>query len=110
MARSRPLIVLALLPLTGGALAGEVPDAARQAELRHLLLQDCGSCHGMSLKGGLGPSLLPAALAARSVEELAATIHDGRPGTPMAPWRIMMSRPEAGWLAGMLKDGLDARR
>ncbi|MBF3326082.1 cytochrome c, partial [Pseudomonas aeruginosa] len=31
-------------PLPG--LADEHPDARRQAQLRHLLLQDCGSCHG----------------------------------------------------------------
>ncbi len=110
MGRPRPWLLLALMPLTGASLAGEVPDAARQAELRQLLLQDCGSCHGMTLKGGLGPSLRPTALAQRSVDDLAATIYDGRPGTPMAPWRIVMSRLEARWMAGMLKDGLDARR
>ena len=30
----------------------------RQAELSHMVKQDCGSCHGMTLKGGLGPALL----------------------------------------------------
>jgi mono/diheme cytochrome c family protein len=37
---------------------GPVPaalDTARQAELLHLLKHDCGSCHGMTRKGGLGP-------------------------------------------------------
>ncbi len=29
----------------------------RQQELLHLLKHDCGSCHGMTLKGGLGPDL-----------------------------------------------------
>jgi hypothetical protein len=32
----------------------------RQKELIHLVRQDCGSCHGMTLQGGLGPALLPA--------------------------------------------------
>ncbi|MGD8874759.1 MAG: cytochrome c, partial [Gammaproteobacteria bacterium] len=40
------------------ALAG-APDAGRQAQLLYLLKHDCGSCHGMTRKGGLGPALLP---------------------------------------------------
>jgi len=34
-------------------------SAERQTELLYLLKQDCGSCHGMTLQGGLGSSLLP---------------------------------------------------
>ena len=34
-------------------------DAARQNELLYFIKHDCGSCHGMTLKGGLGPALLP---------------------------------------------------
>ncbi|MDX2370482.1 MAG: hypothetical protein QNK36_19105, partial [Colwellia sp.] len=29
----------------------------RKAQLTHMVKQDCGSCHGMTLKGGLGPAL-----------------------------------------------------
>lgn len=32
------------------------PDAQRQAQLQHLLEQDCGACHGLHLTGGLGPN------------------------------------------------------
>jgi len=32
--------------------------AERQRELVRLVRQDCGSCHGMTLAGGLGPPLL----------------------------------------------------
>ena len=38
---------------------------ARQNELQYFIKHDCGSCHGMTLKGGLGPALLPETLAAK---------------------------------------------
>ena len=79
---------------------------ARQAELIHLLKQDCGSCHGMTLKGGLGPPLLPDIMSHRSPETLRAIILDGVPGTPMPPWRSELSVSEADWLVYMLQHGV----
>ena len=99
-------LVLALLPAISGATADE-PGTARQAEILHLLKHDCGSCHGMTLKGGLGPSLRPASIGAVSDEALIETILNGRPGTPMAPWRISLDATEAGWLVKRLKEGFD---
>lgn len=99
-------VTLALLPAITNATAGE-PAAERQVEILHLLKHDCGSCHGMTLKGGLGPSLRPAAIAGLSDEALTETIMNGRPGTPMAPWRISLNAAEAGWLVQRLKEGLD---
>ncbi|MCP4407631.1 MAG: cytochrome c [Gammaproteobacteria bacterium] len=81
------------------------PDPDRQAELAYLLYQDCGSCHGMTLKGGLGPPLLPETLRNRSDEALVAAIMDGRPGTPMPPWRTLLSKQEARWLISVLRSG-----
>jgi len=49
---------LALFFMALPCLAAE-PPPARQAALVDLVRQDCGSCHGMTLKGGLGRSLLP---------------------------------------------------
>ena len=97
------LISLGLL-LAGPALAAEPPEE-RRAELRYLLRQDCGSCHGMRLTGGLGPALTPEALAGRSIAELRATILYGRPGTAMPPWADFLSDAEADWLARQLKSG-----
>jgi cytochrome c55X len=91
-----------LLPTV--AFAGE-PDAARQKELVHLVRQDCGSCHGMTLKGGLGPALLPENLRDKPVDGLAATIYYGRPGTPMPPWDRFLSEAEAAWIAAKLMTG-----
>jgi len=60
----------------------------------------------MTLKGGLGPSLEPASLAARDVDQLELVILNGRRGTPMPPWRGLLSEGEAKWIAEQLKRGL----
>jgi cytochrome c55X len=59
----------------------------------------------MRLTGGLGPALTREALADKPVDSLAATIFHGRPGTPMPPWRRMLSEPEAQWIAERLVAG-----
>jgi len=81
------------------------PDPARQRELLVLLKQDCGSCHGMRLTGGLGPALTPEALRTKPAESLAATIYFGRTGTAMPPWRPFLSEAEARWLVARMIDG-----
>ncbi len=75
----------------------------RAVALERLVKQDCGSCHGMTLKGGLGPDLLPGRLAGVPAEALVATILDGRPGTPMPRWRGLLSEDDALWIAKYLK-------
>ena len=82
------------------------PDSVRQKTLIDLLRQDCGSCHGMTLKGGLGPPLLPEALAGKDDAALADTIRNGVSGTPMPPWGFEISPDEARWLVRVMKDGL----
>jgi len=105
---------------TGGVSGGD-PDAAgpvavafatppaprseRQHELLALLKQDCGSCHGMRLTGGLGPPLTPEALRTKPAASLVATIVSGRPGTAMPPWRRFVSEAEAEWLVARLLVG-----
>jgi cytochrome c55X len=86
------------------ARAGE-PSAARQQELQDLLRHDCGACHGMTLKGGLGPPLTPEALAGKPLDYLTATVLHGRAGTPMPPWRPFLTDGEAGWLVRRLQGG-----
>ena len=55
----------ALLAPATGAMA-QTPHS----KLVALVREDCGSCHGRTLKGGLGPPLLPEALAGRMEEVL----------------------------------------
>jgi cytochrome c55X len=83
-------------------------DSNRQDELIHMLRHDCGSCHGMTLKGGLGPALTREAMAARPVEYLYNTVRDGHPGTPMPPWRGMLTDAEIHWLVAQLRSGIPA--
>ena len=70
-----------------------------------MVRQDCGSCHGLRLTGGLGPALTREALADKALDSLAATIYSGRPGTPMAPWKAMVNEAEALWNAQQLMAG-----
>ncbi len=100
------MTALTLVSPMAAAVASE-PDAARQSEIIYRLRQDCGSCHGMTLKGGLGPSLLPAALAGKSDEALTDVILNGMPSTPMPPWRVEINPGEAAWLVRRLKEGVD---
>lgn len=72
----------------------------------HLLKQDCGSCHGLTMKGGLGPALLPAALRGKDEGALVSIILDGVPGTPMPPWRFELDDEEAAWLVRQLAQGI----
>ena len=86
------------------------PSAERSEEILRMVRQDCGSCHGMTMKGGLGPALTPAALQSRSADSLVATILHGRPGTAMPPWQNFLSADEAAWIVQQLQRGLpDAR-
>lgn len=94
-----------LLALSCAAAAAAEPPPARRAELVKLVRQDCGSCHGLTLKGGLGPSLEPAALAEKDTEALEFVILHGRRGTPMPPWRVHLSDAEARWIVEQLQKG-----
>jgi cytochrome c55X len=93
------VLLMQAIPLTAA------PDAARQSELLYLLKHDCGSCHGMTRRGGLGPALLPGNLRDRPLPLLVDTVLDGRPGTPMPPWRGQLSEAEARWLVEVLRTG-----
>ena len=82
----------------------------RQYELIRLVLQDCGSCHGMRLTGGLGPPLTPDALKDKPADALINSILQGRPGTPMPPWKSMLSEADAAWIVENLQKGFPRAR
>lgn len=107
MNRSIPLMLKSLWPvlsliLSVSALADSNISTSRQQDLRNLLIQDCGSCHGLRMKGGLGPALLPSTLRGKPAEVISVIILDGRPGTAMPAWRPLISADEALWLASLL--------
>jgi cytochrome c55X len=99
---TRSILLALSLSVQVSVNAADDISASRQQDLRNLLVQDCGSCHGLQMKGGLGPALLPAALHGKSDEYISAIILDGRPGTAMPAWRPLLSRVEADWLASLL--------
>ena len=101
------LLFLALAASVGYASAENAEDmsASRERELVRLVRQDCGSCHGMRLTGGLGLALTPEALREKSLEGLVATVLYGRPGTAMPPWKTILSEKEAMWIVRRLMDG-----
>ncbi|MCC2112415.1 MAG: cytochrome c [Hyphomicrobiales bacterium] len=100
------LTIIALAAAIGTSLAsspGLTPE--RQRELAEFVRQDCGSCHGMTLKGGLGRPLSAESFDGRGPEIIAEIILDGIPGTAMPPWRGLLTEVEIDWIAEALKRG-----
>ena len=100
----RACILFFALSFPVASLASEI-TFPQQERLIHLLKHDCGSCHGLTLKGGLGPSLLADRLAGLPRELVVNTILYGRSGTPMPPWKTMLTRQEVEWLVDYLYSG-----
>lgn len=92
------------------AQSADAPSSVRAQTLVRMVRQDCGSCHGMLLTGGLGPAITPQALREMPVESVAATIYHGRPGTPMPPWKAMINESEARWMAERLLAGFPTEK
>ncbi len=101
---SRLGLALASLLLIPAALAA-APGAERQAQLEHLLVQDCGSCHGLRMTGGLGPAITHDALVGKPRESLIATVTHGRPGTAMPGWNALLDEQDIVWLVDLLLEG-----
>ena len=67
----------------------EAPSSVRVQTLVRMVRQDCGSCHGMLLTGGLGPAITPQALREVPIDSVAATIYHGVAACDLTrlPWR-----------------------
>ncbi len=89
-----------IFTITGEA---EQLDTERQRELKALLFQDCGSCHGMKLTGGLGPSLQAEDINSKNDQYLIDIILNGKKQTPMPPWRQFLTLGEVKWIVGFLR-------
>lgn len=96
---------LGLALVVGLFSAAEILAEPDARGLTNMVLQDCGSCHGMTLRGGLGPGLRPEDLEQRPVEALVAIIREGVPGTAMPPWKALLTDEEILWVSRHLKAG-----
>lgn len=70
-----------------------------------MIKQDCGSCHGLTLKGGLGLPITPDALKNKDETALFLIIKEGKPGTAMPPWKPLLSDDDIRQIVHYLKEG-----
>jgi len=77
----------------------------RQLELRNFLEQDCGSCHGMNLQGGLGTPLTSQALINKTNDFLKTIILHGKPNTAMPAWKSLLKEEEVDFIIQLLRRG-----
>ncbi|MFD1159696.1 c-type cytochrome [Roseovarius aestuarii] len=95
--------VVAFLCCASTAWASEAPTDG--SALKRLVHQDCGSCHGLTLKGGLGPDIRPEALQHYDAQTLSLVIMDGVEGTAMPAWRPLLTTSEIDWMVDYLLTG-----
>lgn len=100
------IMIYLLVMFYSSVSAQDEISGQRSAELNNLLIQDCGSCHGMTMKGGLGPALTPDVLKNKSRQMIEVTIANGRPGTPMPPWNKILTPQEINWMVDTLYTGV----
>ena len=93
------------MQLLSSAVQAELP-VSRQSEILHLIRHDCGSCHGMTLKGGLGPPLTAERVGQKSAGELAVIIRNGIKKTPMPPWEGILNDEDIAWIVKQLQQGI----
>lgn len=101
-------LVCLLLPfVTQQASAQNILSDKAQSSLLHLLKQDCGSCHGMRLTGGLGPELTSNTMKKLGAKNIFTVIKYGRPGTAMPPWQAILNDDEIQFIADQLVVGVE---
>ncbi len=97
------VLVFCICVATPVMARAEPISADRKASLDYLLRHDCGSCHGMTLQGGLGPALLPERFADLDIDSIASMILIGNPEKAMPRWENLLSISDARYLAERLK-------
>lgn len=77
----------------------------RQQALLNMLRHDCGSCHGLTMAGGLGPALTKASLQGKSVTQLQYIILQGSRYQPMPAFKQILTIEEVKWIVNRLRSG-----
>lgn len=99
-----PMLRPDLTMLALAATLAAIPALAGEgSSLERMVIQDCGSCHGLTMNGGLGRPLTPHALQHFDEAAIANIILDGIPGTAMPKWRPLLNEDQAMWMAHYLK-------
>jgi mono/diheme cytochrome c family protein len=81
------------------------PPTASAINADELYAVNCAACHGVNRQGvsGLGPTLTPESLGALSDAAIRNTILNGRPDTPMMPFKDTFSPEEIDALLQLIK-------
>ena len=109
--RTMYLFALSLLVGVAGSMFASHPvqagdfDFTTHSEMSEFVRQDCGACHGLTLKGGLGKPLLKENLEHFDLETIEMVIEDGIPDTAMPPWRGVLTQDQIKRIAKALKEG-----
>jgi len=85
------------------ALDDQKIPVERQQELADFVVQDCGSCHGLTFKGGLGSAFTKEKLEETPEQVLFEVIEKGIEGTPMPAWGPLLKPEEIKWIINYLK-------
>ena len=89
-------------PVYLGKNPAEVTDE-RQSELLDFVEQNCPACHGIRMRGSIGPALSKANLQYLSVNAVTLTILYGLTDKGMPAWEAQLSERDAYWIAEFLK-------
>jgi aldose sugar dehydrogenase len=112
MFRYRSLFLLALLP-GRVALAQELTSSAGvgKGAVVQLFSQLCAGCHGADLAGGRAQSLLDDKWTFGGDDaSLTQSIHDGRPGTDMPPFKTLLTDQQIRSLVIFIREQADSAR
>ncbi len=102
MGRLLPIVLLVSASCVNAVAETGISEARKQ-ELENFVVQDCGSCHGLTFKGGLGSAFSKKKLNAIPTEALYTIIDKGIEGTPMPAWGPLLSSEEIYWIIAYLR-------
>lgn len=97
------LLLAALLIDCAYSVDAQEISVERRQELADFVVQDCGSCHGLTFRGGLGSAFTKRKLEEVPEQVLFDVIENGIEGTPMPAWGPLLKPEEIKWIINYLK-------